>query len=102
MRTHFQLCRGTSFMQPFKIVVLLILIGLVAVFTFQNTQAVEVTLFFWEFSLSVSLLLLATLIIGVLLGMLMMFVYSVKRSRSKKAPRAETLPPAGEDSLWDS
>lgn len=89
-------------MQPFKIVILLIIIGLVAVFTFQNTQAVEVTLFFWSYELSVSLLLLATLILGVLLGMILMFVYSVKRSRSKNVPRAETLSPTEKDSLWDS
>ena len=79
-------------MQPFKIIVLLVLIALVAVFTFQNTQAVEVTLYFWSFSLSVSLLLLATFTIGVLCGMLLTVVHSIikKRRTEKTVPKTIT------------
>jgi uncharacterized integral membrane protein len=85
-------------MQPFKIIVLLILISLVAVFTFQNTQAVEVTLYFWSFSLSVSLLLLATFTIGVLCGMLLTVVHSIIKKRRTEKSVPETLTYHGKDS----
>jgi len=89
-------------MQPFKIILLLIIVALVAVFTFQNTQAVDVQLYFWSFSLSVSLLLLATLMIGVLCGMLLMALHSMRRARRKQTGTAETISSNGKDSLWDS
>lgn len=84
-------------MQPFKIIVLLVLIALVAVFTFQNTQAVEVTLYFWSFSLSVSLLLLATFAIGVLCGMLLTVVHSIVKKRRAEKTVPETLTYHGKD-----
>ena len=89
-------------MQPFKIIVLLVLIALVAIFTFQNTQAVEVQLYFWNFSLSVSLLLLATFTVGVLTGMLLMLANSILRTRQKKTAGTENISSKGKDSLWDS
>ena len=85
-------------MQPFKIIVLLVLIALVAVFTFQNTQAVEVTLYFWSFSLSASLLLLATFTIGVLCGMLLTVVHSIIKKRRTEKTVPETLTYHGKDS----
>lgn len=88
-------------MQPVKITALLILIALVAVFTFQNTQAVEVKLYFWSFTLSISLLLLATLMVGLLCGMLLMVLNSM-RTRRKQTAGTETISPKGKDSLWDS
>jgi uncharacterized integral membrane protein len=85
-------------MQPFKIIVLLALIALVAVFTFQNTQSVDVTLYFWSFALSVSLLLLATFSIGVLCGMLLMFLHTVIKTRRKEAAESTNLTYPGKDS----
>jgi len=85
-------------MQPFKIIVLLALIALVAVFTFQNTQAVEVTLYFTSFKMSVSLLLLATFSIGVLCGMLLMFLHSVIKTRRKETTETTNLTYPGKDS----
>ncbi len=85
-------------MQPFKIIVLLALVALVAVFTFQNTQSVDVTLYFWSFKLSVSLLLLATFSIGVLCGMLLMFLHSVIKNRRKESNAPATLTYNGKDS----
>jgi len=85
-------------MQPFKIIVLLALIALVAVFTFQNTQAVDVKLYFWSFSLSISLLLLATFTIGVLGGMLLTIIYMVLKNRRKKETAPANLAYHGKDS----
>ncbi len=85
-------------MQPFKIISLLVIIALVAVFTFQNTQAVDVTLYFWSFSLSISLLLLSTFTIGVLGGMLLTVVHSIIKNRRKEKTAPETLTYNGKDS----
>ena len=85
-------------MQPFKIISLLVLIALVAIFTFQNTQAVEVTLYFWSFELSASLLLLATFIVGVLCGTLLTVIYSILKNRRKKEVAPATPPYHGKDS----
>lgn len=85
-------------MQPFKIIALLVLIGLVAIFTFQNTQAVEVTLYFWSFELSASLLLLATFIVGVLCGTLLTFIYALLKNRRIKETAPATPAYHGKDS----
>ncbi len=69
-------------MQSAKIVALLVLLGLVAVFTFQNTDPVEVTFFFWSIEMSVSLMLLSALFIGILTGMLISFLNT--RIKNKK------------------
>jgi len=89
-------------MQPVKITALLILIALVAVFTFQNTQAVEVRLYFWSFTLSISLLLLATLMVGLLCGMLLMVLNSMMRTRRKQTAGTDNTLSDRKDSLWDS
>lgn len=69
-------------MQPAKTIAVLVVLGLVAVFTFQNTEPVKVTLFFWSVSMSVSLMLLATLFLGIVVGMLL----SVVGRRRKNQP----------------
>ncbi len=70
-------------MQTFKIVALLVLLGLVAVFTFQNTEVIEVTLLAWSVSMSVSLMLLATLFTGILLG-LFVSLLNVRKKNKKR------------------
>jgi len=79
-------------MQTFKIVLFLVLLGLVAVFTFQNTGPVEVRLFFWSFSMSTSLLLLATLFVGIITGMSISFFNT--RLKNKKVKK-DTVTTAG-------
>lgn len=85
-------------MQPFKIISSLAIIALVAVFTFQNTQSVDVKLYFWSFSLSISLLLLATFTIGILGGMLLTVVHSIIKKRRAKKAAPENLTYNGKDS----
>jgi len=51
-----------------KLIAGLVIIALVAIFIVQNTQVVEVKLYFWPIKMSRSLLLLGTLIIGFILG----------------------------------
>ncbi|MBN1228102.1 MAG: LapA family protein [Deltaproteobacteria bacterium] len=53
-----------------KKVVSLILLALVIVFVIQNTQVVEVQFFSWKISMSRALLLLATFVVGIFVGLL--------------------------------
>ena len=74
-------------MHMYKVIILLVLFFLVAVFTFQNTAAAEVTFLFWSINMSVSLMLLAALFIGVILGLLIALVNL--RRKNKKVPDNE-------------
>jgi len=69
-------------MQNFKIVCLLVLLALVAVFTFQNTAVAEIKFLLWTVSMSVSLLLLTTLFSGIIIGLFLSFLNT--RLKSKK------------------
>ncbi len=53
-----------------KKVVSLILLALVIIFVIQNTQVVEVQFFSWKISMSRALLLLATFVVGIFVGLL--------------------------------
>ena len=70
-------------MSTFKVICLLILLALVAVFTFQNIAAVEVTFLFWSISVSISLLLLTALFSGIIIGLFVSFL-NVKRKNKKE------------------
>jgi len=51
-------------------IITLILVALVIVFVFQNTQTVEVRFLVWTVSMSRALMLLLTLLIGIVVGWL--------------------------------
>jgi putative membrane protein len=53
-----------------KLTLILVLIGVVLLFTLQNTQVVEVRLLFWTLSMSRVLLIFLLLAIGAILGWL--------------------------------
>ena len=55
-------------MQTAKLIILIVLLTLVAVFTFQNTAPLSLTFLFWSTQLSASLLLLACLFAGIFIG----------------------------------
>jgi uncharacterized integral membrane protein len=61
-------------MQTYKVVIILVLLALVALFTFQNLTVVEIKFLFWSIPMPSAFLLLATLIVGILLGMLLSFL----------------------------
>ena len=71
-------------MHIIKIIGILLLLALVAVFTFQNTEPVKITFFLWSESLSVSLLLLAALFFGIVIGLFLSFLNTVRKSRREK------------------
>jgi putative membrane protein len=51
-----------------KLTLILVLVGLLVMFTLQNTQVVEVRLLFWTLSMSRVLLIFLLLAVGILLG----------------------------------
>ena len=73
-------------MQSAKIVALLVLLGLVAVFTFQNTAVVEVTFLFWTMSMSVSLMLIAAVSAGIIAGMVLSYINTRRKHKTLEHP----------------
>ena len=55
-------------MNKTKVTLSLVLIGLVVVFTLQNTQVVEVRFLFWKLGMSRVLLIFLLLAVGAILG----------------------------------
>ena len=76
-------------MQTFKVIALLTLLALVAVFTFQNTEIVNVNFLFWSVSMSSSLMLLAVLFLGIVMGWFLSF-FNVKKKNRKKNEKNQT------------
>lgn len=58
-------------MSKLKLTLSVVLIGLVMVFTLQNTAVVEVHFLLWTLSMSLVLLIFGLLLVGVLLGWLL-------------------------------
>ncbi len=72
-------------MQNAKLIGILILLALVAVFTFQNTAAVDVNFLFWSVSISSSLVLLAALFSGIIMGLFVSYFNARIKKRKNKA-----------------
>ncbi len=73
-------------MHIFKIICLLILLVLVALFTFQNTAVAEVRFLMWTFSMYVSLMLLSSLFSGIVIGLFLSFLNTWQKKRREKNP----------------
>lgn len=69
-----------------KIILMVIVACLALVFTIQNVAAVTVSIFFWEFSLSLALLIFFILLFGFLSGW---FLHSFFAYRQEKKDMAE-------------
>lgn len=70
-------------MSKLKLALSVVLIGLVMVFTLQNTAVVEVRFLLWTLSMSLVLLIFGLLVIGVLLG----WLFATLGRRSDSPPR---------------
>jgi uncharacterized integral membrane protein len=67
-----------------KILSIIILIIIAAVFITQNVMVVEVNLLFWRVSISLALLIIINLLIGFLLGWFIKSYMSYKKSKINK------------------
>lgn len=77
----------------FKMPVVLTILMMVVIFTLQNTEVVDISFFFWHFSMSRALMLFIVLAIGLLLGWIL---GSVKR-HEKDAETLQARPPEKRD-----
>lgn len=65
------------------IIILLVLVGIVAVFSVQNASPVAITFFFWKFEASLAIILFLTVIVGMIAGVLIVTVLKMKPSHKK-------------------
>ena len=67
------------------IIILLVLVGIVAVFSVQNASPVAITFFFWKFEASLAIILFLTVIVGMIAGSLIVTLLRMKPSQKKNA-----------------
>ena len=72
-------------MQNAKLIGILILLALVAVFTFQNTEVINVNFLFWSVSVSSSLVMLASLFSCIIIGLFFSYLNIKKKAKKVKA-----------------
>lgn len=70
----------------FKLILLVVVACLAVIFIIQNVSAVTVSIFFWEISLSLALLIFFVLVIGFVIGW---FLHSFLAYRKVKEEVAE-------------
>lgn len=69
-----------------KFTIIAVVIALLAVvFAIQNAQTIMVKLFFWDFSSSMALMMLITLVIGIASGMMTLFPTIYRKNSSIKS-----------------
>lgn len=67
------------------VIILLVLVGIVAVFSVQNALPVAITFFFWKFEASLAIILFLTVITGMIAGALIVTLLKMKSSQNKNA-----------------
>jgi len=60
-----------SIIMKLKTIIVLLFIGLIVIFSLQNTEVIDVKFFIWKISLSRVLMILGSFSIGVLVGILL-------------------------------
>ncbi|MDQ7786869.1 MAG: LapA family protein [Thermodesulfovibrionales bacterium] len=68
-----------------KVIVLLILIFLVAIFSVQNAVPVSITFFFWRFEASLAIIVFLSAICGLIAGMIIAMLIRKKSKGQKEA-----------------
>ncbi|MGJ8655920.1 MAG: lipopolysaccharide assembly protein LapA domain-containing protein [Akkermansiaceae bacterium] len=68
-----------------KLILVITIISLVAIVIFQNTEAVTANLLFKEVSMSLSLMLLLTFLLGIITGFVSMLFLSKKKVKKVEA-----------------
>jgi putative membrane protein len=59
-----------------KLILVLVLLVLLAIFTVQNYEAVTIQFLFWSFSTSSAIVIFSTLVIGVIVGWIVSYIVS--------------------------
>lgn len=72
-----------------KFIAGLILLVPVLIFAVQNSNPIEVRFIQWEFAVPLALLVYASLVIGIVLGILFSYVGKVRKNRKEKRRQQE-------------
>jgi uncharacterized integral membrane protein len=67
------------------IVVVLIIVLIVAVFSVQNAAPVAISFLFWHFQASLAIVMFLTILCGIIIGALLMFLFRIKGQHKEKA-----------------
>jgi uncharacterized integral membrane protein len=68
--------------------IILVFLGLAAIFIIQNVAAVEVSFLFWSIAMSRALLIVFALVIGFVFGWIVHGYLAMRRSKEKSADSA--------------
>jgi uncharacterized integral membrane protein len=74
----------------FKLMIILVFLGLAAIFIIQNVASVEVSFLFWSIAMSRSLLIVFALIIGFVSGWIVHGYLALRRSKERSADSARS------------
>lgn len=66
-----------------KLIVSIIIAVLVIIFMFQNSETVQIHLFFWTISMSRAIMVFSLLIAGILIGWFLNSYFSTKNTKAK-------------------
>ena len=66
-----------------KLIVSIIIAVLVIIFMFQNSETVQIHLFFWTISMSRAIMVSSLLIAGILIGWFLNSYFSTKNTKAK-------------------
>lgn len=66
-----------------KLIVSIIIAVLVIIFMFQNSETVQIHLFFWTISMSRAIMVFSLLIAGILIGWFLNSYFSTKNTKTK-------------------
>ena len=80
-----------------KFIAGLVLLVPVLIFAVQNSAPITVTFLQWEFAVPLALLVYASLVIGIVLGVLFSYVGRVRKSRKEKRKQQEVSSAKGLD-----
>ena len=71
-------------MRTFKIICIVVLLALAAVFTYQNTAVMQLNFLFWSVSMSACLMLLIIMFSGIIVGLLLSLLNTRRKSKKVK------------------
>lgn len=76
-------------MKVLKIIVLILLVGLIMTFAYQNLEYVNITFIKWSVSLPLSLTVLLSFIIGLSVGLILFYYLKISQKNNSKQNRKD-------------
>jgi uncharacterized integral membrane protein len=67
-----------------KVITLMVIIVLFTIFVTQNTEVITVKAFFWQFEMSLIVIITLTCLVGALVGFILLKVFTASEKRKDK------------------